>query len=86
MRKVRSSSGMLAISTILTLGCGRAAMSPTPGSDAGSGSSRAPAPAELFVDIAPQCGLEFVHWNGMTGKKYFVEPVAAGGAVLASLS
>jgi hypothetical protein len=40
------------------------------------------APEELLVDIAPEVGLEFVHWNGMTGKSYFVEPVGAGGALV----
>lgn len=35
-----------------------------------------------FVDIAAQSGLDFVHWNGMQGDLYFVEPVGAGGALI----
>lgn len=35
-----------------------------------------------FVDIAAQVGIDFVHWNGMTGQGYFVEPVGSGGALI----
>jgi enediyne biosynthesis protein E4 len=34
-----------------------------------------------FVDIAKETGLEFTHWNGMTGEHYFVEPVGPGAAL-----
>lgn len=36
----------------------------------------------LFTDIAAEAGLDFVHENGRSGQRYFVEPVGAG-AVLA---
>ncbi len=38
--------------------------------------------SDLLVDIAPETGLEFVHWNGMTGQRYFAEPVGSGGALV----
>ncbi len=36
---------------------------------------------ELFVDVAAQAGLDFVHFNGMSGELYFNEVVGAGAAV-----
>ncbi len=43
-----------------------------------------PAAAEtpLFKDVAPETGLDFVHWNGMTGEYYFPEMTGQGGALL----
>ena len=41
---------------------------------------RAPLDDALFVDRAADVGLDFVHFNGMSGKRYFVELVGAGGA------
>ena len=35
----------------------------------------------LFVDLTTQAGIDFQHWNGMTGKNYFAEPVGAGVAL-----
>ena len=35
-----------------------------------------------FQDIAEATGLDFVHWNGMTGELYFVEMTGQGGAFL----
>jgi hypothetical protein len=40
------------------------------------------ADGEVFVDIAEKSGLDFVHWNGMTGERYFVEMAGQGGAFL----
>ncbi|MEO1576943.1 MAG: VCBS repeat-containing protein, partial [Pseudomonadota bacterium] len=45
---------------------------------ASTGSARADAP---FVDVARDAGLEFVHFNGMSGAHYFPEMMGAGGAV-----
>lgn len=36
----------------------------------------------LFTDVAEATGLDFVHWNGMTGELYFVEMAGQGGAFL----
>jgi hypothetical protein len=41
-----------------------------------------PAPAEWFTDRAAETGLEFVHFNGMTGKFRFPEVIPPGVAVL----
>ncbi len=38
-----------------------------------------PAP---FVEIAAETGLDFVHFNGMTGKEYFSEMMGAGVALI----
>ena len=35
----------------------------------------------LFVDRAGEVGLDFVHFNGMSGERYFVEMTGAGGAL-----
>lgn len=35
---------------------------------------------ELFVDKAPEAGLDFVHFNGMSGELYFNEVVGSGAA------
>jgi hypothetical protein len=41
-----------------------------------------PAPAaDLFVDAAAQSGLDFVHFNGMSGEMYFPEMMGQGGAL-----
>ncbi len=37
-------------------------------------------PSRLFTDIAKQSGLDFVHFNGMSGKFYFPEMTGQGGA------
>lgn len=34
-----------------------------------------------FVDVSREAGLDFVHANGMSGERYFVEPVGAGCAL-----
>jgi len=40
------------------------------------------AAADLFVDVAAQSGLDFVHFNGATGELYFPEMMGQGGALL----
>jgi enediyne biosynthesis protein E4 len=35
----------------------------------------------VFEDIAVAAGVEFVHFNGMTGRRYFAEMMGAGGAL-----
>ncbi len=34
----------------------------------------------VFTDVAEAVGLDFVHWNGMTGELYFPEMTGQGGA------
>ncbi len=39
-------------------------------------------PAQRFLDVSAEVGLDFVHDNGMSGERYFVEPVGSGGAMV----
>ena len=39
-----------------------------------------PGSSSLFTDIAKQSGLDFVHFNGMSGEFYFPEMTGQGGA------
>jgi hypothetical protein len=55
---------------------------PAPPQPSGQTPESAAAPGYPFVDIAAQSGLEFTHWNGMSGDLYFVEPVGSGGALI----
>lgn len=80
----------LLLATVATLSCGRddgpgPAAGPVPAEAAGlapAGAAGPLAPDPLFVDVTSEVGLDFVHWNGMTGKLYFVEPVGSGGALV----
>lgn len=45
-------------------------------------SATAAAEQAPFVEIAGQAGLDFVHFNGMTGKEYFAEMMGAGVALI----
>ena len=38
--------------------------------------------AELFTELSPEAGLDFVHFNGMSGQLYFPEMMGAGAAFL----
>jgi len=38
--------------------------------------------AQIFTDIAKQSGLDFVHFNGMSGEYYFPEMTGQGGALI----
>ncbi len=40
-----------------------------------------PEPRELFADATASSGLDFVHFNGMTGERYIVEMMGSGGAL-----
>lgn len=45
-------------------------------------STATPAVSEaLFEDVASETGLDFVHWNGMSGEYYFPEMTGQGGAL-----
>ena len=46
------------------------------------GAPRVHAEPPRFIDVARQSGLEFSHFNGMTGELYFVEMMGQGGGVL----
>ncbi len=80
--------GLAACLPVVALLAGCAAENPGPGPDAGAPASRAPAPIpagapqgdarDWFVDRAAAVGLDFVHFNGMSGEFYFPEIVPAG--------
>ena len=36
---------------------------------------------EIFTDRAKELGIDFVHFNGMTGQKYYLETVGSGAAL-----
>ena len=40
-----------------------------------------PVEAEIFADATADSGLDFVHWNGMSGEFYFCEMVGPGAAL-----
>ncbi|HVS63241.1 MAG TPA: CRTAC1 family protein [Thermoanaerobaculia bacterium] len=45
----------------------------------------APGPAvagELYEDVTEEVGLDFLHFNGMSGRLYYLEVVGSGGALL----
>ena len=50
-----------------------------------SGQGETPVPEQaaevLFADVTAETGLDFTHWNGMTGELYFVEMVGVGVAL-----
>jgi hypothetical protein len=41
-----------------------------------------PGAPQLFDEVAVERGLDFVHWNGMSGRFYFPEVMGAGGALV----
>jgi hypothetical protein len=48
------------------------------------GEEHPPSGAEdpVFDEVAGESGLDFVHWNGMSGRFYFPEVMGAGGALV----
>ena len=59
---------------------GDAGVAPT-ASDAGAAAATDAGPA-IFVDAAAEAGLDFVHFNGMTGRFYYAEMMGSGVALL----
>ena len=77
----------------LLAGCASEAPGPGPASEAPEGGGPAPALAgalhadasdrhDWFVDRAEAAGLDFVHFNGMSGEFYFPEMIPAGVGLL----
>ena len=54
-------------------GIGAAPPAPAPGTASGS---------DLFIDVAAETGLDFVHFNGMSGEYYFSENMGQGAGLL----
>src|SRR4029078_3211054 len=59
---------------VAATGCGRAS-APNPGPPAAS------ATADWFVDRAAATGLDFTHFNGMSGAQYYAEHMGPGVAL-----
>lgn len=64
-----------AITAVAALGCGGSSSSST--APAGDGAAES-----LFVERAAESGIDFVHFNGMSGEFYYPEIMAPGVAVL----
>jgi len=63
-------------------GCGQPTSHPSrPASSSASNADSTVAPASPFAEVTEAAGLHFVHVNGMTGQRYFVEMTGAGGAL-----
>jgi hypothetical protein len=72
-----NSRGVLA-AVVLAAAVAACKGSPTP---AQSTSASTPQPSEWFVDRAAETGLDFVHFNGMSGAKYYAEHMGPGVAL-----
>ncbi len=65
---------ILVLATVWAVGCSERAPAPV--------GERVAAPGpELFIDATAAVGLDFVHFNGMTGEYYFSEMMGSGGAL-----
>ncbi len=71
----------VAMTAIVWAGC-RDESSDTAGQSPAVPSEDQRPPGELFVDAAEASGLDFVHFNGMSGEYYFCEIMCAGAALL----
>ena len=71
----------VAMAAISWAGC-RDESSDTAGQSSAVPSVDSGAPGELFVDAAEASGLDFVHFNGMSGEYYFCEIMCPGAALL----
>ena len=49
--------------------------------DSRAGAVLSPPPSEWFVDRAAETGLDFVHFNGMSGSRYYAEHMGPGVAL-----
>ena len=65
---------------MLALLLGSGCADPSPGVTGDRDASAGPGP--LFTDQAKAAGVEFVHFNGMSGELYMVENVGSGSALL----
>jgi enediyne biosynthesis protein E4 len=81
-----SPRGLWAALLLIGTGCGDrgAASLPVLAEDAERETRRAvtaDSPSPLFVDRSREAGLDFVHFNGMTGQRYFAEMLGPGAAL-----
>jgi hypothetical protein len=69
-------AGMALFALPLLAGCGRGRAADAPAAAA------QPAPIDWFTDAAHASGLDFIHFNGMSGEFYYPEIMAPGVALL----
>jgi hypothetical protein len=77
------SRGVLAAVALLATGAaalGYALLRPRP-ADSHTGAASSAQPSEWFVDRAAETGLDFVHFNGMSGSRYYAEHMGPGVAL-----
>jgi hypothetical protein len=77
------SRGVLAAVALLATGAaalGYALLRPRP-ADSHTGAALSAQPSEWFVDRAAETGLDFVHFNGMSGSRYYAEHMGPGVAL-----
>ena len=70
----------LLLSLALLLACGSPSDAPPPSPEPASSRPQAE-PKAIFLDHTASSGLDFVHWNGMTGAMTILEIMGAGGAL-----
>ncbi len=74
--KVLAHSAIIAVLAPMTLSLTRGLQDPDSREfEEGSNATR------IFLDMAQDVGIDFVHFNGMSGERYFCEMMGAGGAV-----
>jgi hypothetical protein len=75
---------LLAAGVVAALGYALMRSRPSGGADAAAASTNRSSgpPIEWFVDRAGETGLDFVHFNGMSGELYYVEHMGPGVALL----
>ena len=75
---LKSALARTALPTVLLL---VACAGPTPPNRAGEAGRSGAGGDELFVDVAAASGLDFVHFNGMSGERYMLEIIGSGAAL-----
>ncbi len=77
----RSTAVAALLATLILTACGRGSSANAPAPET-SVSKPASAEGEWFVDRAKEAGLDFVHFNGMSGELYYPEIMAPGVGLL----
>ncbi len=83
-RRLLPAIALLAVGVVAALGYARMRSRPSGGADVATANTNGASgpPIEWFVDRASETGLDFVHFNGMSGELYYVEHMGPGAALL----
>jgi hypothetical protein len=73
---------MTVLLAALVYACKAGGPAPAPAGGSGSTAGGAASVVEWFTDVASASGLDFVHFNGMSGEHYYPEIMAPGVALL----